>query len=542
MADNKSKLIAAGAMLLLAVALIVSATFAWFTVSTAPEITGMTATLNTDDTLLISDTEDGTYSNWMEIDFSDFAPLQPISTADGENWFIATYYDDLSDPDTYGMLKEIDDFVWYVHSETAIYALDENGEGEIVNDSVQYGNVKLNEDNEDINEFGYEDGVYAYQDGYYVYTTVWLMTEEDNGCDVYLSTPSNIESLDEWETERGVYGTYALVNYEVEVTEGEEGEEDSYTAVMQKDAQTALRVGFQLVEYADTNTDGEISDTEAKDGVSSFIIYEPNADQRSSAGDSTDAKPTLAAAVLDEDETVITAAEEKGTLNIDNEYIKDYQINSDFSNYQDGYYIPTQPVALVEVIDEDTSESDGYAFGLVDLATLATTVDTNSTQIATTTTQLIIQTQSAWKEGKDEDSIEEAFYQYYIDALNTGWSPYVETFGMFILDYEELTNDPILYDDDGDDATTKVVVDGVYDLSYSNTAATEDTAANVAQSDNLLVASGISSTGEGVKITSLEKDTPKEVTIYIWIEGQDADCWNDIATGSFVINLELVGQ
>jgi hypothetical protein len=43
-------------------------------------------------------------------------------------------------------------------------------------------------------------------------------------------------------------------------------------------------------------------------------------------------------------------------------------------------------------------------------------------------------------------------------------------------------------------------------------------------------------------IVRLEKDVPQRVRLFIGREGQDADCWNDIATGSFIINLELAGE
>jgi hypothetical protein len=43
-------------------------------------------------------------------------------------------------------------------------------------------------------------------------------------------------------------------------------------------------------------------------------------------------------------------------------------------------------------------------------------------------------------------------------------------------------------------------------------------------------------------ILTLTKNVPQRIRMFVWIEGQDVDCWNDIATGSFIINLELVGQ
>jgi hypothetical protein len=43
-------------------------------------------------------------------------------------------------------------------------------------------------------------------------------------------------------------------------------------------------------------------------------------------------------------------------------------------------------------------------------------------------------------------------------------------------------------------------------------------------------------------ILTLKQEDPVKVRLFIWLEGQDVDCWNDIAAGSFVVNLELAGE
>ena len=41
---------------------------------------------------------------------------------------------------------------------------------------------------------------------------------------------------------------------------------------------------------------------------------------------------------------------------------------------------------------------------------------------------------------------------------------------------------------------------------------------------------------------TIYRDQPQHVRIFIWMEGQDADCWNSSLTGSLAINLEFRGE
>ena len=45
-----------------------------------------------------------------------------------------------------------------------------------------------------------------------------------------------------------------------------------------------------------------------------------------------------------------------------------------------------------------------------------------------------------------------------------------------------------------------------------------------------------------VPLVTLTKDKPVKVRLYFWLEGQDVDCWNDIADTDFLVNLEFVGE
>ena len=172
-----------------------------------------------------------------------------------------------------------------------------------------------------------------------------------------------------------------------------------------------------------------------------FIIYEPNADQRS--------------ALIKPDNIT---------------YVSGYTKTAD--NYSENYYIPTRPIA-----------NDGTGKGII-----SNIHDDN----------LIIQLKSSWDNGSLESVLR-------ANVRRPG-SNEVDTMGQFIYDNSALM--------DAVDDVTKMA-------------------------DTTGITKAI--TGETV-IISLVKDVPQRVRMFIWIEGQDVDCWNDIAAGSFVVNLELAGS
>lgn len=47
---------------------------------------------------------------------------------------------------------------------------------------------------------------------------------------------------------------------------------------------------------------------------------------------------------------------------------------------------------------------------------------------------------------------------------------------------------------------------------------------------------------EDVKITTLQKNVPQRIRMFIWLEGQDADCVSYNESSSFTLNLELAGS
>ncbi|MDD6094584.1 MAG: hypothetical protein PUC29_02450, partial [Clostridia bacterium] len=47
---------------------------------------------------------------------------------------------------------------------------------------------------------------------------------------------------------------------------------------------------------------------------------------------------------------------------------------------------------------------------------------------------------------------------------------------------------------------------------------------------------------EDVIITTLERNTPQRIRMFIWLEGQDVDCTADAALSDFALSIELSGS
>lgn len=301
MSNTKSKLIAATALLVVGIVAVVTASVAWFTISTSPEVSGIQVGISADLTLLVSKTEEGDYTQMIDIseELGYFVSLKPVSTVDGVNWFIPTYEES-------GELKDANDFT--------------------LDNDLSYANVYAYE-TEDGALVKSDDGTYielegealteAEAQGYYIYTEFWLMTEED-GANVRLSVPNVVSQLEDWEIEQGTYGTYVLDTYFESEIEDNDG-----VYVIDSLSQTAVRVGFLIEDEEDSR----------------FVIYEPNADMRSyEAGNS-----------------IYDTSSQDGS-----NYIIGYEKNEadadgNVENYADDTYIETQPIGIT--IDDDGNES-----------------------------------------------------------------------------------------------------------------------------------------------------------------------------------------
>ncbi len=411
-------LIISGITLFIAAVILVAASFAWFTLSTDPEIRGLTLTMATADFLYVS--TDG--SNWhqsadLSNEFKYYVELRPVSTYDGLNWFLPEYNE-------FGELLPILEFTLDDTLEHAnVYAYKTDASGNPIPSSPLEG-IELME---------------AQAKGYYVYTDFFLMTGEDI-CDVRLSKPKNLEVLQDWEVAQGFYGSYAIAN----LIENDEG--DLEVSVLLA-GESALRMGFLPLKVGDAALDDdgniiyEYSDVNEEDDYR-FVIYEPNSDMRSS-----DDKP--------------------GSTEI---YVIDYTFDS--ATYQDGNYIRTDPLALIA-----GNEQDPYQLKEIEPE------------------RLIIQRKSTWKNlsdfnpGELTDDIENARVSRYVNM------------GEFVSDSASVYGE-----------------DRIVDLG------------SIAQGN-----------ASDTVVVKLLKNRPLKIRLFVWIEGQDVDCWNDISADRFLVNLEFGG-
>lgn len=131
---TSNKLLASVALMVISLTLMVSVTFAWFTLSDSPAVTGIKISIGGDNTILIANdkiVEDangnkvsvpGYFSKNADLEVAEGTLLSPVSTADGVNWFIPTVTEsgemDVSDLNKFTLDKEFT----YANTEDGGYA------------------------------------------------------------------------------------------------------------------------------------------------------------------------------------------------------------------------------------------------------------------------------------------------------------------------------------------------------------------------------------------------------------------------------------
>ena len=451
----RPKLIAAAAMLIIALVLLVATSLAWFTISTNPEISGFNVNLYSARTVLLS-LDNETYTEALDLSekFNKLAPLKPVSTVDGLNWFLPTY-DNITGELNPARHFELDDNLTYAN----ILYIDE------ATGKPLEGKAKLD----------------AMDNGYYVYTDFYMKTEEEKA-DVRLSFSNPVayytEEYNDEDTSND--GTFVLPSYKLDNSTG------SLKAVnISKGAERSARIGFLIEpDYTGTPLAGTAKDPgapltkdisfvdfdeeiEENPYINRFIIYEPNSDNRTSIE-----KPHKTEPEID---------------NLSNRYIIDYDFDN--TTYTQGLYYETLPIRYV---DNTTYQP----------------VRLNSDNV--TKTQLVVQKSSFWM----IDNLTQTMQQAYAAGTPKWWS-----------------SKDVQYPFGSFENTTKIY--------------------------NKLQPSSIGGTGQGIELTAddemqpsygsdvilrLYKDTPIRIRMFVWIEGQDIDCWNDISAGGFVVNLEFGGE
>ncbi len=251
------------AMLMLTVSVLVASTYAWFTMSGNPDVSGIAIAISGSNTIqfapdITTVDENGNVLHYPggfsdSLDFSRFpqygylqtvASLTPVSTGDGVHWFFPTYHTDSSDLTISGGLKDIDEF--------------------LMDDTLSLANSQEN--------------------GCYVYVDFWVMAPAD-GYSLRVSTSTNKNDGE---------GSFVLAMPEVKTDENGK----LYLAQGSEAAGASMRLGFLVNgETVSDNTmlaytnlgyrDSRISSLRgvyAEPGSSystvwnRFSIYEPNGD------------------------------------------------------------------------------------------------------------------------------------------------------------------------------------------------------------------------------------------------------------------------
>lgn len=447
------KLVAAVMALVLTAVMIVTVSYAWFTISDSPVVEGIQITIGGSNTILIAPdvsvkVADGNtyhypgrfdsnlqFSQYEQYDYlNSLAGLTPVSTADGVNWYLAETYDYndrevINGTAVVGQTKPITDF--------------------LCDTDLVYANLTP------------EQGDLA-KKGSYVYLDFWVVSP---GADYTLRI-----SMGDGEGNSGSY--LAELRDPVKNENGKYvlGESDDYAAA-------SARVGFLV--------------------CTDVITDELNLDlyRRSTAYDSD--YTTLRGMYQQPGESTLYTSGYRFTV---------YEPNADRhpSGSLDGAYFITKPV--------------GYEGGEVVYADMrgklaiqrTSTWRTPETALGITLEQAFDAWQTAQGNKLDSMSVEEIKQAFYGKYLQTHLLPYIQA-GRFFKRGGDLYAYSEAYQND-------IVVGSHVDELPTTGGATEDT-----------------------YIVRLEKNIPQRIRMFVWLEGQDADCINLDRVVDIALSIELAG-
>lgn len=219
------KLIAAAVSLVGALALLTMGAFAWFTTSTEGKVEGISVSFVNDGTQWPFEvSKDGT--TWAkELNISSLLTdgvLRPISTADLQHWYLATY----NNTGSVAGFREVE--------------------------LSDVANIPKSRDDETQN--------------YLLYCDIYVRTRDpETTYALRLNNPSTRDGELNVHDDETIYGTYVLW------TPAWNTQTNSYSAA--DDAMASIRVGFQMLDTVDGN-----------ETVTNTVIYEPNANMHVGLG------------------------------------------------------------------------------------------------------------------------------------------------------------------------------------------------------------------------------------------------------------------
>lgn len=454
------KLTALALMVIMSLTVAVTSTYAWLTMSSSPVLEGLRVTVGGDNTIKVAadisaKAEDGTtvhypaaftehlnlslYSQYEYL--GKLAGLSPVSTADGVNWFLPTYYKS-SDLEVQngnaaaGTIRPVQDF----ERDTAL----------------QHANLTELADS---------------RAGHYVYFDLWVVSPSGD-CDLRVATGTDPDDdsgsyvIALPDLSKGADGSFALnENASLVAASARVGFLVNTTPLSGKSGTTALLSAIS----ENSNTGGSYnslrgvyaekgSSTQNFHGSESFVIYEPNADCHPGSA-------------------------------------------------SDGGYIATYPVG----VDANGKGKEQSVF-----------------------TNLTVQKQSTWKANGTGKSLlagqlEAALFQFKTQlgeekmnaltaeqAAELFYAKYLQGQYSFLVQKGHFFPNSVALSTRLD-PTTRTIERTVLN-TYETAGATEDAV-----------------------IVRLERNVPQRIRVFIWLEGQDADCTGATENLRFAVNLQLAG-
>lgn len=454
------KLTALALMVIMSLTVAVTSTYAWLTMSSSPVLEGLRVTVGGDNTIKVAadisaKTEDGTtvhypaaftehlnlslYSQYEYL--GKLAGLSPVSTADGVNWFLPTYYKS-SDLEVQngnaaaGTIRPVQDF----ERDTAL----------------QHANLTELADS---------------RAGHYVYFDLWVVSPSGD-CDLRVATGTDPDDdsgsyvIALPDLSKGADGSFALnENASSVAASARVGFLVNTTPLSGKSGTTALLSAIS----ENSNTGGSYnslrgvyaekgSSTQNFHGSESFVIYEPNAD----------CHPGSAS---------------------DGSYIATYPVGVDANGKGKEQSVFTH----LTVQKQSTWKADGTGKSLL------------AGQLEAALFQFKPQLGEEKMNALTAEQAAELFYTKYLQ----GQYSFLVQKGHFFPKSTALSTRL--------DPTTRTIESSVLN-TYETAGATEDAV-----------------------IVRLERNVPQRIRVFIWLEGQDADCTGATENLRFAVNLQLAG-
>lgn len=455
------KLTALALMVIMSLTVAVTSTYAWLTMSSSPVLEGLRVTVGGDNTIKVAadisaKTEDGTtvhypaaftehlnlslYSQYEYL--GKLAGLSPVSTADGVNWFLPTYYKS-SDLEVQngnaaaGTIRPVQDFTREVDLASA------NQTGPLTDSRA----------------------------GHYAYFDLWVMSPSGD-CDLRVATGTDPDDdsgsyvIALPDLSKGADGSFALnenassvaasarVGFLVNTTplSGESGTTALLSAISENSNTGGSYNSLRGVYAEKGSSTQNFLDSER------FVIYEPNADSHPGSAS-------------------------------DGGYIATYPVGAD----ENGKGKEQSVFTNLTVQKQSTWKTDGNGKSLL-AGQLEAALFQFKTQLGEEKMNALTAEQAA-----------ELFYAKYLQ----GQYSFLVQKGHFFLNSVALSM--------GIDPNTRSIA-GAELGTYKTAGATQDAV-----------------------IVRLERNVPQRIRVFIWLEGQDADCTGAAENLRFAVNLQLAG-